>query len=397
EKLRQVADEAEQARDKLCDYYTAFLHARETELRGPRQQETLAEIAKEIENIRVSWRWAIIRNKAAAIERAMECLWYFYAMYGWFREGAEMFERAVVTFRKRSPSPNEAPADQLQADLLAKLGWFYLRQGQYERAQTVLEQSLTISTTLNNNEKRAAPLHFLGLLAGQGGDLFQAVEKLQSSLNLYRDAGNRWETTWVLSHLAYHLSQFDPASRAEAIAMLQESLSIYKAVGNQQGMAIALNSLGYIFSQQGDYPTARKLLEESLAIRRAIGFPRGIAVTLNNLGLVTMALDDLDASQKYYEESLEIAVDVDALPQALAALAGIAGILARAGQPSRAGEILSVVLNHPASNEETRQRAKKILNNLVTNATAPPIEASTKTFEKIVADILQRTVSEHAN
>ena len=72
EKLWQTAPEADAVHDRHCEYYMMFLRQREKRLKGRKEKEILAEIAKEIENIRVAWYWAISQGKIANVEQAQE-------------------------------------------------------------------------------------------------------------------------------------------------------------------------------------------------------------------------------------------------------------------------------------------------------------------------------------
>jgi len=364
EKLAELAEEASLVQQRHCFYYAAFLQQRSARLKGATQQETLAEIAREMENIRAAWRWAISRDKIDIFEPGLESLWYFYSMYSGFQEGIEMFGRALACLRSARPGEDEHPSLTLQARILTYLGWFYLRQGLYVQAQDLLEQSISILKQLHDPENLAAPLHHLGILAGEVGEAAEAVRLLQEGLALFRQVNNRWGTAWSLSSLAYHLSELDPRQTGTARALLQESLALYHAIGNKQGIAIALNNLGHIAYQEGDYPAARRLLQESLALRREVGFPRGIAVALNQLGHISSALGDDDICKRYYYEALRIAHDIQTLPLTLEALGGLAMPLAREGKTGRAAELLALVLAHPSSTKETRNRATELLRQL---------------------------------
>ena len=395
EKLHQNQAEAEATQDRHCTYYTSFLHQRETELRGTAQKEILAEIAVEIENIRAAWRWAIIHGKTREIEQALESLSYFYAMYSWFQEGVETFGRAAATLKKRAQQ-DVADGEQLsrlQGQILAQLGWFFLRQGFYDQARDLLQESIDIFQRLNEQEQIATPRHFLGILANQVGELAEARAQLQASLEIYRKNNNPWGMAWTLSNLAY-TSATDEDEFFEATKLIQESLAIYKAIGNKQGIAIALNNLGYILYRQGDYSTAKQLITESLSLRREIGFPRGIAVGLNNLGHVTAALKEYDICKSCYYEALQLATTIEAVPLTLGALGGLAIPYHSQGKIERALTLLNLVLQHPASTKETKERAMDDLDRLKlgllpgANSIPMTIETYTETYEKIIKEIL---------
>ncbi len=363
-KLQQFPGESEKAQDRHCEYYAAFLQEREKQLKGAKQKEALAEIAREIENIRACWRWAISRQKIKQIKKSLESLWYFYAMYSWFQEGAEAFEEAVEKLQAADQEKSGKKNIALIGQILAEQGWFLLRQGLYEEAKNLLQQSVAIFERLNDHKNMAAPLHYLGILAGEVGEAEESKELLEKALSIYRKANNQWGIAWSLSNLAYRASELDKEQQLEAKQLLQESLAIYKTIGNKQGIAVALNNLGYLAYRQEDYPTAKELLEESLTLRREVGYPRGIAVALNNLGHVTGALGDYQTCKNCYYEALKIAKDIHTIPLTLAALGGLAAPLLHEEKPEQALELVTFVLHHPASNKETLDRAAHFLSKL---------------------------------
>ncbi|MCB0179102.1 MAG: tetratricopeptide repeat protein [Anaerolineae bacterium] len=401
EKLNDVGQEEQVVQDRHGAYYTTFLRQRETRLKGIDQKEILGEIAREIENIRAAWHWAVTRGKIKEISHALESLGYFYAMYSWFQEGVEAFGRATEAVTDIS-NPDQK---SLLGRILTYLGWFFLRQGLYEQARYLLWQSLELLQELNDRKNLAVALNYLGILAGEVGNSAEANRFLQESLDLYRETHNQWGIAWTLSHLAYHTGS--SLHQHDAEALLTESLSIYKAIGNKQGIAVALNNLGYNAYLKRDYATGQKLLQESLTLRREVGFPRGIAVSLNNLGHVYEALGNYQTSQTCYRESLDIATDIRALPLALSALGGIAVCLAHEGNEEQAVDILTLVLHHPASNKETLDRAFQAVHQLAaqlpsgrtipefTTPTSAQMENAAARFNTMVAEILGINTNTH--
>ena len=141
EELAAAPDELRAARDAHCRYYTDFLHTRRGDLSGGRQQEAAAEIEAEIDNIRAAWQWALESDNVEAILRAGQWLGLFNQYRSRYREGITLFEQAVRTFEDGSPTPNRQHVLIL---LHVGLGWLYIRLGQIERAQALLERPSTV-------------------------------------------------------------------------------------------------------------------------------------------------------------------------------------------------------------------------------------------------------------
>lgn len=401
EKLQKTPEKAQETFDKHCFYYIAFLQQREADLRGHNQKETLSEVAREIENIRAAWRWAIAHGHLQAIAQGMDSLWHFYASYGWFQEGLEMFGRALEIVPRAEAEQADRNTQATLGQLMAYLSWFFLRQGLYEQAEDLLTQSITTLENLNDPYLLAMPLNFLGVVKAEVGMSEQAQDLLQRSIDIYRGYEDNWRLAWTLSYLAYSLSAL-PDYRSEANRLLQESLTLYQTIGNKQGLGFVLNTLGYLAYQAGELNQAQQLLVESLALRREVGFPRGIAVSLANLGHVTAALGEYHTSQLYYRDSLRLATAINALPLTLSALTGLAACQIATKRDHRATELLTLVLHHPASNQETCKRARRLLAELnlasPTDSQGLPFGSNSsltsemnEQFEAIVAELLAET------
>jgi predicted ATPase len=94
ELLRQYAAEKleastlyAKARDRHSAYYAAVLERLDTGLKGPRQQEALAEMRADLENARVAWEWASERGQVVILDQALDGLCRYYAWRGRHRDG----------------------------------------------------------------------------------------------------------------------------------------------------------------------------------------------------------------------------------------------------------------------------------------------------------------------
>jgi DNA-binding SARP family transcriptional activator len=82
------------------------------------------------------------------------------------------------------------------------LGSATYRQGDPDRAVTLLRESLAIAAKLNLREATAWATEQLGLIAAARGDRAEAVTLLRASLTVHHELGDRWRTGSVLDALA---------------------------------------------------------------------------------------------------------------------------------------------------------------------------------------------------
>jgi DNA-binding CsgD family transcriptional regulator len=399
EQLEGTAEEVDYVRDLHCVYYIDFIHERTEAIQGMRQQEAVKEIGAEIENVRAAWRWAIERGKVDAIQKSAATLQLYNDLKGHFLESATAFEMAVQSLDRLQPEP--ATAFGL-AHVLLQLGWVYIRLGRLEKAEAVLGRSrelyhelgrlpppgfatdpligLGILSNIRGNYSEAARLahearqlherradnhnlqtvfYVLASAAFAQGEYQAAQDYAQRAYALTQNTGNRWFMAYVVSELgdvARALGDY-----AQAREHYQASYAIKRELDDPEGMAVTLNHLAKTESAQGNYQGARELFQRSLAIYRNINDRGGLAASLNGLGDTERALGDLATASQYFQEALQVTTGMQFTSLSLVVLTGIGELLLDARRPERAAELLSFVLLHPASDQETMGRAQECL------------------------------------
>jgi len=343
--------------------------------------------------VRAAWTWALEAGRAEAIERALECLQLFYEMRSWFLEGEEMLGRAVERLHGRPE------ASALLGRLLARQAWFCERLARYDRAlalyragleharthgelsevafslsglglvtyrlgdyaaaQELLDESLTVCQQVDDPWQEAQALNNLGIVAISRGDFAEARQLWGQVLEIYKRIGYRRGIASTLNNLggvAGPLGEFMEARR-----LYEESRDIFGEIGDRRGLAFGLNNLGHVLAGLGAYAEAERLCQESLTVFREIGDRWSIANTLSNLGAVACTLSECTQAREYFREALGMAMDLGAVPLVLETLGGMAAVLAREGETAQAVELAAFVLNHVASDPETRGRAEQLL------------------------------------
>jgi hypothetical protein len=111
--------------------------------------------------------------------------------------------------------------------------------------------------------------------------------------------------------------------------------------------------------------------------------------------LAPAAITPPAAAPRHYRAALREALDIGLMPIALEALAGLAGLQARAGAYTRAAEWLAVVLAHPAVGQEIASEADALLEGVRAALPAAEVHAALARgrelrFEAVVATVLQQ-------
>jgi ATP/maltotriose-dependent transcriptional regulator MalT len=98
-----------------------------------------------------------------------------------------------------------------------------------------------------------------------------------------------------------------------------------------------------------------------LSLYRAIDDRGGIASALEGLGRSAVAAGSYAVAAQHFQEALQIATTIQFVPRIHAILSGVAELRLLKGEVAQAAGLLVALLRHPASDQETGDRARDLL------------------------------------
>src|SRR5207248_9426859 len=116
--------------------------------------------------------------------RLAGALGWFWWVRGHFGEGQRWLESALVQGRGVSPV--------VRAKALAALGVLLSVQGDYARAISLMEESLTLNRGVDDPRAKARTLLWLGRALEYQGETGRAVALSEEALALSRELGDAW-------------------------------------------------------------------------------------------------------------------------------------------------------------------------------------------------------------
>jgi tetratricopeptide (TPR) repeat protein len=267
--------------------------------------------------------------------------------------------------------------------------------GNYIKASELYVEGLEIATAIGDRWF-AALCRFC--LAGEGitrslGKPEQAHEQLQSVVAEWRLIGDPRLTAIALntlSWMAVKLGRYD-----EARAALEESVVLNTSIGDRWGLGFAYRGLGFIAQAQGEQRLAVDMYRKGLDTFTELGARQDAARVLTEISPSLLALgNDAEAAHALHE-ALCITAETQSTFVALAALAGIAALRAKRGEIEPALKLLIIVLAHPASVQDTRDRAEQLRTEVEAQLTQQQVEAAQaqaqgSTLEAIVDEVLRQ-------
>ena len=289
----EAEPDAPDLRLRHAEYFAALAEAAAPHLRGP-GREWLDRIEAEHDNFSAVLSWSLDAGEFELGFRVADSLRGFWQVRSHHSEGARWLERALRT-GSRSVTPTTRAAG------LNVLGNLLFFEQDFERAATILEDSL---------------------------ELHRALDDQPRVLDVLNSLGN---ATWALGD----------ATRTERIR--DEALALARQLGDEYGIARTLHYIGEESRDTGAPGRARQAFEESLETMRGLGDQSFVVASLHGLGDLELDAGDYEAAESRYRESLALASELEAPRTIAGALAGLAATAAGTGDVARTGRLWGAV------------------------------------------------------
>jgi predicted ATPase/DNA-binding SARP family transcriptional activator len=311
EKLVATGQE-ELARDAHLGFYHSLTQTAEPKLKGPEQQQWVARLERENDNLRAALGRAIDRAQEArrrtieytrlALEMSGSLFWYWNTA-NYFTEGYRWSEAALAL-----PGQEQLIAER--AFVLFAAGTQAWLTGDFARARVHLDESLVLYKQREDELGIANVWMMLGRVNLYQGNARQAFQYSTDSVNLFRQLGAQHErglTLGLRSAAAAMMGDYEPAR-----SYAQEMLQVFKKIGDPSFIALAHIDLGWAAYHQGDLMAAMENLQEGLARSRQIDSRWLTAQSLNYLAEIARFQGKHKVAADYSEECLALAEEVGA-------------------------------------------------------------------------------------
>jgi len=350
-----------------------------------------------------------IRHDPPAAVRLANAMWWFWMARGLFVEGSRWLTEVLVAapdrtaeraraliaagaIQVRRPVPmqtvelgREALAiarrsgdRHAEARALERLGVMAMGSFEWDIADPVLADGLTLAREIDDQAVQVAIRHNQGILAGCRGENALARALLDDCLTLLGGLSDEHEPLLWAAHVnpvlvptapggpmrsffedtfllfravrgraaaAYILVSIGETWRSDgendaASEAMGQGLELFQHLEDDQGRSFALNALGNLARSTGDVELGRRCFEEALALRRAAGDPRETAMTLIGMGMLAISAGDREAGFERVEEALAIFERTDDGPGLEGTPLNLGGFELDGGDPERACELL---------------------------------------------------------
>jgi eukaryotic-like serine/threonine-protein kinase len=222
----------------------------------------------------------------------------------------QLLERGV----QQAEQLNEQP--EVKAQMLDLTGRIYMNLGEYETAQTLLEQGLELRREIfsGNHSDVSESLHNLGVLLWENGRYQQARDYLGDALSMKEAIHDDLNESTASTMMALAIVLKDLREFEEAEPLYLKALEMNREIHGEKDESIAqgLNNYGNFLESIGKYREAKEYYQESLEMYTELfgDTHPSIGGRLNNLGAVIGRMGDLNGALDYHKKALQVRMTV---------------------------------------------------------------------------------------
>ena len=336
-KLQQRGEIAEAAARHALHFFE-FAKQAGRGMRSPQQAEWTRRFEDEHDNLRAATALALASgvDPLIAVKLAVSMLG-FWMLHGYATEG-----RAVV--RAALALPEVDVIAMARAHALYTGACLAGSQSDLPEALQMLESCLELRRGLGNPVELAATLSTLSLTRLQAGDADGAARAEDEALALFRQTEDRFGEAISLVHLGQiGIVQGDDAM---AIARAGQALDMAQSLRHPELEAECQRVLGEAAYESGETAQALQWLEKSLVVCEASGDTRGLVQAKAWLGRVALAAGDAQPeadTRGMLSAALLAFNDFEMRAELLAVLEDLAELIARRGNLALAARLASFV------------------------------------------------------
>jgi predicted ATPase len=292
-----AAGEVDALRRMHAAFYLNFVEGAEPHLFGSDQQNWLALLRAEHDNMRSALQWALSSGETELSLRLAGGLGHFWHVHGYFREGRGFLEDSLL-LGEGSP--------RARAKALWAVGWIASFMGDFDAASSYGTQSLELARGAGLAATRGRALWLLG-----GNSVFadpsSARPLLDEAVAVARQAGDFWCVVEALHMRGY--AELVQGNAERARDYFSDCLTQAREVGDKQHSAMALFDLGLAAYRLRAYDEATSLLVQARDLGDEIGDAFWAASALVFRGAIAMELGQLETARESLEAGHERALE----------------------------------------------------------------------------------------
>jgi predicted ATPase/DNA-binding CsgD family transcriptional regulator len=334
----QKHEESEEIRRIHALYYLTLTEDTALHLmNGGQQLRGLRLLSEEQENLRAALGFLIEHQEVELALQLSGTLWRYWVNRGYFSEGRYWFSASLAL-------PYSGKRTSARARALCGAGDLALRQGNYQVAIDLLEESVASYQELGEKRGLAEALLHLGLSLAYAQQFSEAHTLIEQSIALSREAEDRWLLGHALDSLTRLTWKQGDIEATRALA--EENLQAAPQQSEIRAQISPRKLLAMVALVQGDYTRAANLAQELLAISQEVGDRESEFSALYTLGTVALRRDDIAQALALYNRCLTLTSEIGSVRNSSMTLARLGEVAYEQGDYMLAFERYRESLSH---------------------------------------------------
>jgi predicted ATPase/DNA-binding SARP family transcriptional activator len=329
--------------ERHFDHYLAFAERAACVLERTDAPALMAELDREIHNLRAALDWALDRHAAPRALRLATAVTEYWDVRD-LHEGARWLRDALAL-------PHENVALTVQAAALGAYARCLGLPRTFDEAESAARESIELARSSGDLAQCAASMTTLAAVLMLVDRSEEGHHYASEAERLAREARDEPKHATALE-----LKALTAPTLSEALALGEQAAAAYRREGGYRRLATLQSSLAYNALVHGDADAAERLTPEALRLAESIGDSFVMCFTQGNLGLVMLLTHDSARASLAFTRELQLAIEHRYEPNRYEAIHGMAGVAAARGEDELAATLLAAAEaggpeRHPAALE----------------------------------------------
>lgn len=306
DRLAQDPEYEETVRRAHAEYFRDYALALGEQLTGQEREEVLSELSFDIGNLRLAWRYWVVRGDLEELFALLEGLWALHDAKGWYHAAIELAHDTLGVLATSEPSP-ERTAEELalrtslaralfavkgydvevenafrqilemsrdagsaaqQFPVMRALATFYISIADWEAAKLIGGQIMELGET-SSDETIIIDGHYVhGISTVFMGDLATGMPHVDEAIRRYDPAihgGKRFQmgpVTGVTARVGSGFVLWQAGFPEQAVSRITDALSMAVTLGHPYSLAYATYHSGFLAILRGRFEECQALSAE---------------------------------------------------------------------------------------------------------------------------------------
>lgn len=187
---------------------------------------------------------------------------------------------------------------------MLKLGNYYFRSSDFQKAMELAQESIEISEDLGYTKELAHALSLIGSIFNELGDYDNSSQYFFRGLKLYEKLEDKEGIAGSLGDIG--MDFYTQQDNKKALEYFNNSLAIAKEINSLPEIKRQYNNIAVVYGDLQKYDTAILFLRKALDINKKLGDKLGQGTNIMNIGYSQMNTANYEEALLSFEQSLDL-------------------------------------------------------------------------------------------